>query len=231
MWAKNGQKNAISTLLYNSLAEAAPRLGVEFTEGEPFEYGSLCPSEAPKEKQRETNRLTSSPDSLQVNMQTFRNRIDFRQSNRSAEFIRGDEDEDEQSRYIRQGRLLHHLFATIRTKDDVLPTLQAMLSEGLFASAEDAERARKLVDKALARPEAEEWFGGTWELFNECSIIYMEHGELQTRRPDRVMIRDGEVVVVDFKFGKPGEAYNEQVRGYMDLLHDMGYTRVKGYLW
>ena len=231
MWAKNGQKNAISTLLYNSLAEAAPRLGVEFTEDEPFEYGSLCPSEAPKEKQRETNRLTSSPDSLQVNMQTFRNRIYFRQSNRSAEFIRGDEDEDEQSRYIRQGRLLHHLFATIRTKDDVLPTLQSMLSEGLFASAEDAERARKLVDKALARPEAEEWFGGTWELFNECSIIYMEHGELQTRRPDRVMIRDGEVVVVDFKFGKPGEAYNEQVRGYMDLLHDMGYTRVKGYLW
>ena len=39
------------------------------------------------------------------------------------------------------------------------------------------------------------------------------------------------MVVVDFKFGTPSEAYNEQVRGYMDLLHDMGYTRVKGYLW
>ena len=61
--------------------------------------------------------------------------------------------------------------------------------------------------------------------------VYMEHGELQTRRPDRVMIRDGRVIVVDFKFGKHSEAYNEQVRGYMSLLRDMGYTDVEGYLW
>lgn len=39
---------------------------------------------------------------------------------------------------------------------------------------------------------------------------------LQTRRPDRVMMKDGEVIVVDFKFGKKRKAYNKQVKEYMD---------------
>ncbi len=231
VWAKGEARNSISTLLYNSLSQAASALDSEFQDDKPFEYGTLCTSEEPEKKQTYVNRLTAPPENLPVTMQTFQNKIDFRQSNRSADFIRGDEDEDEQRRYIRQGRLLHHVFATIRTTADVEPTLQAMQSEGLFDSPNDVERARKLISRALSRREAKDWFSDGWELFNECSIIYMAHGELETRRPDRVMIRDGHVVVVDFKFGKHSETYNEQVRGYMSLLRDMGYTDVHGYLW
>ena len=231
VWAKSGAKNSISTLLYNSLSPAASALGADFHDDCLFEYGTLCISESSGEKHDDANRLTASPENLPVSMQTFQNKIDFRQSNRSADFIRGEDGEDEQGRYIRQGRLLHHVFATIRTAADVEPTLQAMQLEGLFDAQTDVERARKLIDRALSRREAKDWFGGGWELFNECAIIYMAHGELETRRPDRVMIRDGRVVVVDFKFGKHSEAYNEQVRGYMSLLRDMGYTDVQGYLW
>ena len=45
------------------------------------------------------------------------------------------------------------------------------------------------------------------------------------------MIDGGQVVVVDFKFGKQSPTYHEQVRGYMQLLRRMGYTDVRGYLW
>ena len=54
---------------------------------------------------------------------------------------------------------------------------------------------------------------------------------MQTRRPDRVMRKDGQVVVVDFKFGKKNEAYRAQVQEYMDLLTLMGYTHIRGFLW
>ena len=54
---------------------------------------------------------------------------------------------------------------------------------------------------------------------------------MQTRRPDRVMMKDGKVVVVDFKFGKKRTDYNMQVRDYMNLLSDMGYENIRGYLW
>ena len=43
---------------------------------------------------------------------------------------------------------------------------------------------------------------------------------------------DGEkMVVVDFKFGTPRPAYVSQVSEYMQLLHQMGYPQVEGYLW
>ncbi len=45
------------------------------------------------------------------------------------------------------------------------------------------------------------------------------------------MIKDGKVVVVDFKFGKKKESYRQQVKEYMDLLNAMGYQHVEGYLW
>ena len=54
---------------------------------------------------------------------------------------------------------------------------------------------------------------------------------MQTRRPDRVMMKNGEAVVVDFKFGNKKETYNEQVRQYMNLLAHMGYKHIRGYLW
>ena len=52
-------------------------------------------------------------------------------------------------------------------------------------------------------------------LFNECAIIYKEKGVLQTRRPDRVMMKDGQVVVVDFKFGLFWNINRERLVGEM----------------
>ncbi len=45
------------------------------------------------------------------------------------------------------------------------------------------------------------------------------------------MMKDGEVIVGDFKFGKPHAEDNEQVKDYMDLLGNMGHERVRGYIW
>ena len=44
-------------------------------------------------------------------------------------------------------------------------------------------------------------------------------------------MKDGQVVVVDFKFGKENLQYNKQVKGYMQLLTKMGYKNITGYLW
>lgn len=53
---------------------------------------------------------------------------------------------------------------------------------------------------------------------------------MQTRRPDRVMRKDGQVVVVDFS-SEEERAYRAQVQEYMDLLTQMGYTHIRGFLW
>ena len=38
-------------------------------------------------------------------------------------------------------------------------------------------------------------------------------------------------MVIDFKFGRPDEEHHQQVRLYMDLLRQMGYHSVSGFLW
>jgi hypothetical protein len=162
-------------------------------------------------------------------MESLETHIEFKQSNRSADFIRGEEDES--SQYIHQGELLHNLFAYIRTADDIPQALARLRMEGVIASDEQEQEIHKLAVWALGHPKVNEWFSGNWTLYNECAIIYMDKDGLQTRRPDRVMMKEGQVVVVDFKFGKKKAVYHKQVRDYMSLLASMGYTHIRGYLW
>lgn len=248
VWCKDEQKDTVSKLLRESIdcmkeikmTCNMPELDEEDEENkeendEPivYEYGEICIS-GEKKKSDSTNRLVAIPDAVNVKIESLETEIDFKQSNRSADFIRGDEDEEEnlRSQYIRQGQLLHTLFASIDTKEDLTAAIERLLFEGVIESAEKAQEIYEIAEKALNLDEVKDWYSGEWTLYNECSIIYNdEQGKMQTRRPDRVMMKDDEVVVVDFKFGKKKPEYSTQVREYMSLLSEMGYTDIKGYIW
>jgi hypothetical protein len=229
IWSKKGQKGTMSELLANTLPVVALKEGLDWEE-DCYEQGELCPSEEEKAK-TSTNKLTQKPDKLPVHMESMRHEIEFRQSNRSADFIQGIEEEESDDRFIHRGRMLHTLFSAIETAEDIDPAIERLIFEGVIASSEKAEEIREVARKAFSSPEIQDWYSGEWTLFNECAIIYKEKGVLQTRRPDRVMMKDGQVVVVDFKFGKENLQYNKQVKGYMQLLTKMGYKNITGYLW
>ena len=252
VWCKDEQKDTVSKLLRESIdcmkeikmTCNMPELDEEDEENkeendEPivYEYGEICIS-SEKKKSDSTNRLVAIPEVVNIKIESLETEIDFKQSNRSADFIRGDEDEEEnlRSQYIRQGQLLHTLFASIDTREDLPSAIERLLFEGVIESAEKAEEIRKVAERALNLEEVKDWYSGEWTLYNECSIIYNdeyndEQGKMQTRRPDRVMMKDDEVVVVDFKFGKKKPEYSTQVREYMFLLSEMGYADIKGYIW
>lgn len=230
VWSRKGQRSTMSELLTAALPEVARKNGTEWSEEESYEQGKLCPSSEEK-KELSTNKLTRKSEKLPVRMESMRHEIEFRQSNRSADFIRGIEEEESDDRFINRGRLLHTLFSAIETEKDIDTAIERLIFEGVIGSREMEEEVRILTQKAFSMPEIQDWYSGHWQLFNECAIIYKEDGVLQTRRPDRVMMKDGQVVVVDFKFGKPNKKYNKQVQGYMQLLTRMGYTNITGYLW
>jgi hypothetical protein len=176
------------------------------------------------------NPLLIPPTALPLRLQMLPGRVQFQQSNRSEQFIAGEDSEDSDS-FIRRGLLLHALFSEIRTPKDVPAAIERLRFEGLIRSLQDEERILKLTQWALGHPKVKEWFSGDWRLYNECSILHWQGNTLKTSRPDRVMQRGDEVVVVDFKFGKKREEYRTQVREYMRLIQGMGYGDVKGYLW
>ena len=228
IWGKEKGDGTVSQLIHENIGSTSCVSPGNDDGDQVYEYGELCPSEV-KKKKEVTNRLLTRPEGISLRMESLETPIEFRQSNRSADFIQGEEDESAQ--YIRQGELLHNLFAYIRTADDIAQSLVRLRMEGVITSDEQEKQIQKLAVWALGHPKVKEWFSGNWTLFNECAIIYMEKDGLQTRRPDRVMMKDGQVVVVDFKFGKKQGAYHKQVRDYMSLLASMGYTHIKGYLW
>ena len=193
-----------------------------------YEWGEVCLSE--KEEKEITNKLQVKPEGVSVWMESIVTPIKFKQSNRSASFINNEEVE-ENEKYIQQGELLHNLFAYIRTSDDVLMALKRLRMEGVITSDAQEKEIQKLATWALGHPKVKDWFSGNWELFNECTIISTEKGQIKTHRPDRVMMKDGQVIVVDFKFGKKRTSYFNQVREYMSLLASMGYSNIRGYLW
>ncbi|MGL4853091.1 MAG: UvrD-helicase domain-containing protein [Phocaeicola sp.] len=195
-----------------------------------YEAGVCYPSEAKKEQQAHTNKLLIEPTALPLHVESIEAQVEFKQSNQSTKFVKGQEEKAEDS-YIQQGELLHHLFEGIRTERDIPNAIERLTLEGLISSSKQRKEIEELIKKVFQSAQVRDWYSGRWELYNECAILYKENGKLQTRRPDRVMMKENEVVVVDLKFGKKRKNYNKQVAEYMTLLEQMGYTQVRGYLW
>ena len=197
-----------------------------------YENGQIMPHKE-KEKLSTDNPFELKPTPEELHLRSFPINARFRQSGESTRFVHStDDSEDRQEEYIQTGKLLHSVFAAIRTLQDVNPQVDCMLSQGLIETAGKADEIRKMIHKHIEESGVQSWFDGTYTLFNEASIIYRDGGILQTRRPDRVMIKpDGSAIVVDFKFGREKEDYMHQVQEYMDLLRKMGHPNVEGYIW
>ena len=179
------------------------------------------------------NRLTTRPEPLGIGFHTYPSRVAFRQSNRSQEFLAQAGDPDRrQGEYIDQGILLHKIFSALDTAADVDRVLDSFEAEGLLGEQIRKDSLRHLICRRLSSPQTAPWFDGSWQLFREVAILSRDAGDrLLVRRPDRVMVRGNETVVVDFKFGKPREEHDAQVREYLGLLSDMGRSSPRGFLW
>jgi len=162
-------------------------------------------------------------------MEVFGHKAPLGQSNQSARFATGEDEESKDNTYVQLGNILHNVFSNIRTKADIDQSLLMLEQEGVIYDQEiTRQRLEQLIRKRLADPRVDEWFSPKWTLYNECNIITPDGS---TFRPDRVMTDGHETIVVDFKFGKENDGYHDQVRDYMSLLSSMGMPGVKGFLW
>ena len=211
-----------STILLNCLSE-------KLDTNNSLEQGALLPSEK-KEKEETPNKLLQEPSPCPVVIHSFTREFQFRQSNRSAAFIAGEDEESISKSMIEQGKLLHYLFSMIQSEEEIDTAIDKLIFEGVINEGEKSS-IHDITHKAFSLPQVKDWYTPDWQVLNERSIIWEEHDQVVDRRPDRVMVRKGETVVVDFKFGKEEKSYNEQVKTYMNLLSKIGYPHVKGFLW
>ena len=203
-------------------------------EGATMEYtfGKPVDGNRQTERKQSENVFLKPVTPLPVSMSTFEVKTEFRQSNRSREFIDG-EDEQAELSYIKIGSVLHQVFSTIHTTDDIEKALLQLQQDGvLYDNEVTREKVSSLLRKRLESKRVSDWFSGRWKLYNECSILHLNDDEkVEERRPDRVMTDGQETQVVDFKFGRPQPEHQEQVKEYINLLKEMGMPQVRGWLW
>ncbi len=197
-----------------------------------FTYGTHPNSKNDKSDKPVSENVFLKPVTLKpIAIETYQVKTEFRQSNKSREFIEGD-DEKEELNYIKIGSVLHHVFSTIRTHEDIPQALSQLQHDGILYDDEvTREKVTKLLQKRLSDQRVSIWFSKGWSLFNECTILSVEDGKILERRPDRVITNGQETHVIDFKFGKPNPEYHQQVKEYMDLICSMGLPNVHGWLW
>ena len=200
-----------------------------------FKYGTLS-IDTVEEKAKSTsdNVFNTIPSPFTFDVKVYESKAQFLQSNKSSEFIGGEDEGSQQSNYIKLGSVLHAVFAQIRTLADVPNVLRQLEQDGvLYDSDLTKEKLVEMLNKRFADKRVKEWFSDGWQLFNECSILSVDPvtNAVVTHRPDRVITNGEEMRVIDFKFGKPKEEHHAQVASYMALLETMGYKRVSGYLW
>jgi ATP-dependent exoDNAse (exonuclease V) beta subunit len=125
------------------------------------------------------------------------------------------------------GNFLHDVLANVRHISD----LPLAMERGAYRRNLEEPQWRPYLEKltaALNMPQVKPWFEDFELLMTERPLTAPEG----LRRPDRVVqLPSGEVVVIDYKFGVPRKKYRDQVREYMALLYQCGYTNLTGYLF
>ncbi|MBO7160927.1 MAG: UvrD-helicase domain-containing protein [Paludibacteraceae bacterium] len=135
----------------------------------------------------------------------------------------------------RLGNTLHQLLQFIKTPNDVEKSIAKTIRMGMLLPNQEAW-ARTEITKVLEHPQAKTWFDGSYSaVWNERSIMTHAHKKRKSNaiyRPDRLLVKDDTIVVVDYKFGDEHDSYPRQIKNYMYLLKDMGrWSKIEGYLY
>ncbi|MBE9488533.1 MAG: UvrD-helicase domain-containing protein [Bacteroidetes bacterium] len=132
------------------------------------------------------------------------------------------------------GVLMHKVFEELGSIEELPGRINQMTLDGELTNSEHKELLEAL-DRVMQDELIASWFDKRWQVRNESAILVPTEGVVKSFsvfKPDRVMMDGDEAIVVDYKFGlNDSPKYLKQVNNYVNLLRDMGFKNVKGYLW
>lgn len=260
IWSKKPLKNSTEPnafMLINKFIDDC-QVPVEGSEmNRVVEFGQLeyCANEEEKEgkEKRIVNPFSEDLKPQKVDVMIEQNNLldlKFCQSKKAANFLfeakdPNDISEEEkkqaqQNHYIETGVLMHQMMSLINRAEDVDRAYQQMVYDGLIAEGDSQflSLKRELKEQIATDKMVKSWFDGTYENFNEKTILLEVKEdsskakiERKTKRADRVMVNKDKAIVVDYKFGNHDEAYNVQVQEYMEIIEKLLGLPTEGYLW
>ncbi len=128
---------------------------------------------------------------------------------------------------LEHGKIMHELFSNIHTVNDVDKAIREAEVEGIFDKNMSANLSGK-IKALLAEEPFNSWFSSKWYIKTEKTILTPSG---RSYRPDRVISNGIKTIVIDFKFGTQVPQHTKQVKEYVNLLEQMNYKNIEGFLW
>lgn len=124
------------------------------------------------------------------------------------------------------GNLVHKMLSEIFTASDVNRVVSKFLISGII-DEQEAKHIQQLIENLVNHKELRDYFKKDVLIRNESEIITQVNGRKTIQRPDRVVVGEGELVIIDYKTGEKSEKHDEQISEYADYFNKLGYEKIK----
>ncbi|MGC6470057.1 MAG: UvrD-helicase domain-containing protein [Flavobacteriales bacterium] len=124
----------------------------------------------------------------------------------------------------RWGSLLHCALSNIKYLSDKDKVLRQLELDGLLDKSMKLKLSHR-IEELLSDKEIQSFFSNDWIVKTEQEIL-KPSGE--TYIPDRVLIKDNQLVLIDYKTGTTSkmQSHKKQIDNYANTLHSMGYNHI-----
>jgi len=122
---------------------------------------------------------------------------------------------------IQYGLQLHEILSHITTAQDWQQNRQKYLS-GI--AEDERKKLVNLIENIINHPDLKSYFSREYEIINEAGIIIPQGQKFSQKRPDRLMIKNNEVVIMDYKTGQVLPGHERQLNTYASLLQELGFS-------
>ncbi|MCI0450092.1 MAG: UvrD-helicase domain-containing protein [Chlorobi bacterium] len=135
--------------------------------------------------------------------------------------------EKELSWHRNRGIIMHKALEYIKSHEDTQKVVLQLKTEGLVTES-DIETLTNELNEIMKTSEVKKWFDNTYEVKAEEELL-LPSGEVY--RPDRVLLKDNEVIIIDYKTGRQSDEHKKQVNLYAGILEKIGYEVTEKYLF
>ena len=121
------------------------------------------------------------------------------------------------------GTIFHLALSKISSIDLISKVINDLLLQGVCNKSESI-KLEKQISEFLSHDEIRSYFFNAFEVINEKEILVRDG---RSFIPDKVIIKDNEVLIIDFKTGVEKDDHLKKIQEYSDIYSLMGYRNIK----
>lgn len=124
-----------------------------------------------------------------------------------------------QEKAMAHGNLVHLVMSQIKSLYDVDMALKVVASNNPIEE-EQLSSLKEIVISIVSHKTLSDYFSGDYDVYNEKDIVTTDGYFL---RPDRLVIKNKNAVIIDYKTGAESTSYNTQIESYAKVLEEMDF--------